>query len=116
MDRRLKQPNLPLNIGERQSGMEASNEIEPHIDDESDDETPPEVLLAQERVRLAQLREQRDELERKLRFFGGEIENFGLATNSPGSVEMFVDSLSPGRGGGAERCAGFAELAAGVGA
>ena len=46
--------------------MEASNEIEPHIDDESDDETPPEVLLAQERARLAQLREQRDELERKV--------------------------------------------------
>ena len=66
VDRRLKQPNLPLNIGERQSGMEASNEIEPHIDDESDDETPPEVLLAQERARLAQLREQRDELERKV--------------------------------------------------
>lgn len=41
-----------------------------------------------------------DELERKLRFFNGEIENFGLATNSPGSVEMFVDALSSGRGGG----------------
>ena len=41
-----------------------------------------------------------DELERKLRFFGGECDNFGLTLESAGDVEAFLESnASIGRTG-----------------
>mmetsp|Transcript_3122 Transcript_3122/g.4593 ORF Transcript_3122/g.4593 Transcript_3122/m.4593 type:complete len:883 (+) Transcript_3122:67-2715(+) len=40
-----------------------------------------------------------DELERKLRFFAGEIDKFGLDLHSPGTVDQFLDARNMGASG-----------------